>query len=1090
MGWQLERAGGQLVEKKFTDPVTGGTDRIQQDANGNIISHRRTIRTDLGNGAYSIQSISDPNGAAKTDTTFYNADNQITMRVGDDGSWTRYEYEYHEESQRNRILSITRPIGDAPTNAPPEDLLIIQNNYAPVDSSDDGTFMQHRPRTVTEITAGIPTAKTYYAYYENASGERVEITERAFSGSAAYGDASNQRTTSIYYPVDHAQPYSGEIKSVQRPDGSLTSYTYDKGEFAWTVPALPEVSNLPTNTISILQACHQSHMDHNYPGHGRPSLKAFPCKPRAALRCQRDAMGRTILTEQHILDPRRSQSRIRTMSWSLNELDERGRVIATLDSQGHQTRTQWACCGPERRVDEQGIETTYTYDALDRLVIETRQIGDNMVITQHTYDAAGRRLTSTQMGGGHVMLVSSNTYNLAGHLLASTDAQGITTTYEQGCCGLESTTIRAGITNLTVRYADGRTHYTEQNGIRQQTYVYGLDASSPGHQTTTVYTGPDGTNSPAWQRTTTDFLGRTIRTERPGYNGATLITQNTYNDIGQLIASENRSVNSVNPVNMVILSRTLYQYNALGQQTLTAQDINLNGTIDLAGPDRVSSNATEFVYLTTNDWPAGRSLGEGWYRESRSYTFPEDGSATAILTGTQRQRLTGLGGSSAHGILASESISIDLLGNQTAQQTHINRENAVRKGLVSTPPHQPTNQEQITINGLLISQTSQHRRRPQPTNTTASAAAPSHRTGDINVAPYRLISQITAYDALGRVAYTEDAAGHRTTFAYDDATGQRIATTNALGQATHSAYDPQGRLLATWGATYPVAYEYDHFGRMTAMATTRDNTNEFTNLWDLVPEGETLTSTFNLQPETFDLTQWVYDTATGLLQQKRYADGQGPTYTYTADGKLATRTWARGITTTYDYDPAGQLESVTYSDDTPAVTYTYDRLGRQKTVSQSTVSGLQSAVSFSYNPTTLALETETVVTGGTLRPVRTNIINRTQDPLGRPTGFSLGSDYAVTYGYDPLGRFASLNSSIGSIGSTTSNHWAYTYLPDSGLISGWDNWHNFNPNLRAKPQPHNRHRKQRTGRPRVYPHQLLRLPERRHRPPHRPHRSK
>jgi len=65
---------------------------------------------------------------------------------------------------------------------------------------------------------------------------------------------------------------------------------------------------------------------------------------------------------------------------------------------------------------------------------------------------------------------------------------------------------------------------------------------------------------------------------------------------------------------------------------LTAQDLNLNGTIDLAGPDRVTSNANEFVQIEGD-----------WYRESRSYTFPETNSATALLTGTQRQRLTGLG---------------------------------------------------------------------------------------------------------------------------------------------------------------------------------------------------------------------------------------------------------------------------------------------------------------------------------------------------------------------------------------------------------------------------------------------------------------
>ena len=90
-----------------------------------------------------------------------------------------------------------------------------------------------------------------------------------------------------------------------------------------------------------------------------------------------------------------------------------------------------------------------------------------------------------------------------------------------------------------------------------------------------------------------------------------------------------------------------------------------------------------------------------------------------------------------------------------------------------------------------------------------------------------------------------------------------------------------------------------------------------------------------------DTTAWTYDPATGLLVQKLYsdvprrsgevaeADGKGPSYTYTPDGKLSTRTWARGIATAYAYNAAGQLTGVDYSDTTPDVAYTYDRLGRQ-----------------------------------------------------------------------------------------------------------------------------------------------------------------
>ena len=64
------------------------------------------------------------------------------------------------------------------------------------------------------------------------------------------------------------------------------------------------------------------------------------------------------------------------------------------------------------------------------------------------------------------------------------------------------------------------------------------------------------------------------------------------------------------------------------------------------------------------------------------------------------------------------------------------------------------------------------------------------------------------------------------------------------------------------GATYPVDYSYDEFGDKVSMITYRD----------INAAG--------------DATRWLRDAATGLVTNKVYADGKGPTYTYTPDGKL------------------------------------------------------------------------------------------------------------------------------------------------------------------------------------------------------------
>ena len=177
-------------------------------------------------------------------------------------------------------------------------------------------------------------------------------------------------------------------------------------------------------------------------------------------------------------------------------------------------------------------------------------------------------------------------------------------------------------------------------------------------------------------------------------------------------------------------------------------------------------------------------------------------------------------------------------------------------------------------------------------------------------------------------------------------------------------------------------------------------------------------SSFITHTSSFDRTRWLYEQATGLLTNKLYADGLGPRYTYTVDGKLASRIWARGVVTQYGYDGLGQLTNISYSDSTPAVTFTYDRIGRQTGITDGT--GVRA---FAYN-SYLQLVAETNVLA---------VLSRTYDNFGRPGGVALGTDYVMQYSYDPLGRFSSLRSHVSGL---MADVFTYSYLPGSDLISG------------------------------------------------------
>jgi len=636
-----------------------------------------------------------------------------------------------------------------------------------------------------------------------------------------------------------------------------------------------------------------------------------------------------------------------------------GAVQATATAPKWTTAQSYSCCGTATATDRQGTVTTFAYDGLRRqtkstsLGVTQETVHRGLTSDSHRYSAGGSATAGS--------LISRSSSNLARTQLSSWSPDPSTTTAGalvetttnttyQPAVGLSTrilTTTPTG-TQTTDTFLDGKTSKT--TGDLQSAMIYSYTVNATGPVSTRSYL--DGTIAKETSSTQSDWAGRTLTTTQ----GAATTTY-AFNSLGQAVSTTDADG-----------VRSFSAYNSLGEHTTTALDVNGNGQIDYNGPDRITVSTT--APGTYSGFPVMSNASE---------VYATKNSTTATTVNTSYSTPDGL---------RSWSLAI---GVATPSSSVTN----------------PSNWEQTTTNpDGTYSVTTQINGRFDHATIYASNAAALRTTS-------------TSYDTLGRpitstdsrtgttttayvsatadaIASVTDPGGRVTSYAYDSS-GRRLSTTLPDTTVTYASYYPDGQVKATWGSqTYPTFTTYDYADRRRTLRTQ-----------------PTLAAGIPTDLGG-SLTTWNYSTITGQLISKLDAVGKGANYTYTAAGRLFTRTWARSsvanpMITTYSYT-AGQLYFTDYSDTTPDVALTFDRLGRPETITQTN----QSQITHTYDPATFAPDTETIKYdldhNGTYEFTR--LLDHKPTNLGRDAGFELKNGNTVenqaTYIYDNAGRISTI----------------------------------------------------------------------------------
>jgi RHS repeat-associated protein len=243
---------------------------------------------------------------------------------------------------------------------------------------------------------------------------------------------------------------------------------------------------------------------------------------------------------------------------------------------------------------------------------------------------------------------------------------------------------------------------------------------------------------------------------------------------------------------------------------------------------------------------------------------------------------------------------------------------------------------------------------------------------------------VTASSATSQGAYFSQPSFSGSGTALSGGTDYTTSFTTPL--STFSSYDAVGHLLQVKQGQQTRTYAYDSLGRMTSAC---------------VPE----------------------------------RNNQCTTYTYKDFGAAATKLDPRSITSTYGYDNLARLQTITYSDGTPTVTYTYGAPGASNFAAGRLTNVSSSSVSEAYTYDNMGRITKCVKTiAGQSYTISYHYVSGQLDYSTYPSGRIVYQDH------DAIGRLSQVRTggtTVLSIGSFNAAGEVLTTTYGNGMTAAY-----------------------------------------------------